>query len=307
MLTVSNYHYIRDKYDTKYPSIFGVTPSKFKEQLLLLKKQGNIIKPQEFLNDINGILQADENNILITFDDGLKEQFDFALPILDELNIQAVFFVNTLNFEEKKVSTVHKIHLLRSIISTSELLEKIYNLINFSFSDAEKSKAQEIYVYDDKESAILKYILNFKLTFKTQEKVIKSLFDLYFTEDEVLQSLYMSENNIKDLAKINCLGSHTHSHYPLGLLDEKTIKFELKNSKTFLENFTNSKIEMLSYPYGTPEACTNDVAAFAVEEGYKLGFTTKRGKNTFKENKLLLNRFDCNDMPGGKNYKEKIA
>ncbi|MNU11927.1 hypothetical protein D3C72_2601650 [compost metagenome] len=56
---------------------------------------------------------------------------------------------------------------------------------------------------------------------------------------------------------------------------------------------------MVSYPYGTDEACTNEVAQLAKNVGYKLGFTTKRGVNIGLENYLLLNRFDCNDLPGG--------
>ncbi len=306
MLSISNYHYIRNGFNTKYPSIFGVTPLKFKEQLLLLKNEGNIVKPKELLNDIDGILESKENNFLITFDDGLKEQFKIALPVLDELNIQAVFFVNSMNFEEKKVSTVHKIHLLRSIISTSEFLKNLNAIEELHLSELEKSKAQDIYIYDNKESALLKYLLNFKLNFDKQEKLIKVLFDLYFDEEEELKRLYMSENDIIELAKIDCLGSHAHSHYPLGLLDPERARFELRNSKIFLESTTKSNINLLSYPYGTSEACTDTVAVMAKEEGYKIGFTTKRGKNTIKEDKLLLNRFDCNDMPGGKNFKNTI-
>lgn len=303
MLTVSNYHYIREDYNTKYPSIFGITPNEFRNQLLLLKNQGDFIKPLDLLNNTNEILKSEENHLLITFDDGLKEQFDYALPILDELNIDAVFFVNSRNFEDKKVSTVHKIHLLRSIISASEFLGKLGHIENFTFSDQEKRKAKTIYIYDDENAAALKYLLNFKLTFKQQESIIEHLFTHYFSEDEVLNNLYMCLQNLRNLAKNNCLGSHTHNHYPLGLLDENTIEFELMNSKLFLEKITDSTIDILSYPYGTSESCTDNVADFAKRLGYKIGFTTKRGINTFTENHLLLNRFDCNDLIGGKNYK----
>ena len=47
MLTVSNYHYIRDDFTTPYPSIFGVTPSFFKSQLLAIKEIGTYITPQQ--------------------------------------------------------------------------------------------------------------------------------------------------------------------------------------------------------------------------------------------------------------------
>ncbi|MDQ5929810.1 MAG: hypothetical protein QG594_1591 [Bacteroidota bacterium] len=90
------------------------------------------------------------------------------------------------------------------------------------------------------------------------------------------------------------------------MLDQEAIRFEIENSKRILEESTNSKIELIGYPYGTIETCTNIVGEIAEKAGFKLGFTTSRGSNTGIENPLLLKRFDCNDMPGGKNYKEDI-
>ena len=49
MLTVVNYHYIRNEYRTKFPSIFGVTPTSFRKQLILLKEKGDFIS----INDLN--------------------------------------------------------------------------------------------------------------------------------------------------------------------------------------------------------------------------------------------------------------
>jgi len=303
MLTVSNYHYIRENFSTKYPSIFGVTPTGFKKQLLLLKNEGDFIKPNEIIKNLEEVLASKDNYYLITFDDGLKEQFDYALPILNELDIPAVFFVNSKNFEDKKVSTVHKIHLLRSIMDPADFLNSIENIDKIDFTEADKNKAHTIYCYDDRKSAELKYMLNFKMAFDKQEIIINKLFDACFEESVVLKQLYMSIDNILTLANKGYLGSHTHNHYPLGLLESASIKFELAHSKWYFDTLTNSKIEMVAYPYGTEETCTNEVAVIAKNIGYKMGFTTKRGINTSTENPLLLNRFDCNDLLGGKNYK----
>lgn len=302
MLTVCNYHYIREKYNAKYPSIFGVVPGEFKKQILLLRNEGDFIQPNEMIRNLNAVLESKDNYFLITFDDGLKEQFDYAIPILDELEIPAVFFANSINFENKKVSTVHKIHLLRSIIKPRSFLNIIKNSKIVNFSESEKNKAQIIYRYDDLQGAELKYLLNFKLSFKQQEKVIGELFDDHFEESTVLRELYMDTENILILAQRGYLGSHTHSHYPIGLLNMDDVKFKLENSKSYFEKLTNSKIEMVAYPYGTREACTDEVAVIAKTVGYKVGFTTKRGSNEDGVNHLLLNRFDCNDLVGGKNY-----
>ena len=303
MLTVANYHYIRENFKTKYPSIFGITPELFKKQLQLLKAKGDFVHPKELISNYNEILKSKQNYYLITYDDGLKEQYNYALPILEELKIPAIFFANSKNFQDKKLSTVHKIHLLRSIISPSDLLIYLSKQnSDMQLSNEEVAKSQNIYIYDDKESALLKYFLNFKLDYKHQEEIISKIFDLHFDEIEILDNLYMSENQIIDLSKKGFLGSHTHNHFPIGLLDNSQMKFELENSKLYFENLTKTKIEMVAYPYGTTDACTEQVAIMAKSVGYKLGFTTQRGINLAENNLLLLNRFDCNDLPGGNNY-----
>ncbi len=304
MLTVSNYHYIRENFATKYPSIFGVTPSMFKRQLLLLKDKADFVSGMDLITNGNEILNSKNNYYFITFDDGLKEQFQFALPILDELQIPSVLFTNSRNHEDKKVSTVHKIHLLRSIIAPSDFLKLLANPNNdITISNSDHVKAKNTYVYDDQESALLKYWLNFKMNFSDQEEIIKAIFDNYFDENEVLEALYMSENQIVQLGDKGFLGSHTHNHYPIGLLSENEIEFELENSKVFLEKLTNTPIDLVAYPYGTQDSSTPQVAEIAKKAGYKYGFTTTRGVNTIENNLLLLNRYDCNDLPGGKNYK----
>lgn len=302
MLTVGNYHYIRKDFKTKYPSIFGVTPNEFKKQLELLKNTGTFISPNDLINNYEIVLKSKENYILITFDDGLKEQYDLAMPILNDFDMRAVFFVNSSNIEEAKISSVHKIHLLRSIIDSKIIISAINKKQTINLSFADKATAQKIYRYDSKKDSELKYLLNYKLSFSLKEDIVNELFEKYFSENEILNKLYMTKNQIKDLASKGCIGSHSHNHLPLGLLKREIIEFELKHSKMFLEEMTGEKIEMVAYPYGSNEACTEEVATIANKIGYKLGFTVNRDINLNNQNYLLLNRFNCNDIIGGKNY-----
>ena len=307
MLTVSNYHYIREDFSAPFPSIFGVTPIQFENQLVELSKLGKFISQQELIQEIDAILSSDINYILITFDDGLKEQFEIAKPILDKLKIRAIYFVNSLNFTEKKVSLVHKIHLLRSQISSKELLNHIQNEFSSEaiyLTKEERNKAELHYNYDDNESAHLKYLLNFKLSSDQTTKVIDTLFFLNFDTNEVVSNLYMTANQLKELSRMNMLGSHTHSHFALGLLSSDEITTEIATTKEFIDNFEHHKQHAISYAYGSAEACQNPVQTIAKQHGYTIGFTMERGINDLTANKLLLKRFDCNDLPGGKNYKE---
>lgn len=303
MLSVSNYHYIRPIFDAKYPSIYGITPDDFRSQLLLLKNQGDFIEPNHLVVNLKEVLESNDNHYLITFDDGLKEQFEYALPILDELNIPAIFFVNSINHVEKKVSLAHKIHLARSVISSEIIYKELVDNTNRKLSQLEIKQAHQFYRFDNPQSAELKYFLNVLLDFATQEKFINGIFTLHFDEKEVLEKLYMSTNEIQQLIKRGFIGSHTHTHLPLGILDEQTVIYELETAKKYLEYLGGESINCVAYPYGTKEAATEEVGELAKQVGYKIGFTTKPGLNNESDNPLLLNRFDCNDLIGGKNYK----
>lgn len=43
MLIACNFHYIRESFETPFPSIFGVTPQQFEHQLDLLAHHGEFI------------------------------------------------------------------------------------------------------------------------------------------------------------------------------------------------------------------------------------------------------------------------
>ena len=306
MLTVSNYHYIREDFSAPFPSIFGVSPASFKNQIDLLKTTGQFITPDYLVNNIDFILNSDDNYILITFDDGLREQYEVAKPILDQHKIKGLYFINSINHIEKEVSLVHKIHLVRSQTQPTILLKYIESKLadyDVKLSQAEKNKAVSHYNYDDVHSACLKYLLNFKLTSNQLKTIIDSLFNEKFDSEKICSNLYMNQQQLQDLADGNMLGSHTHSHYALGLLSPKEIESEMFKTIIFLNSFKKNTYLTISYPYGVKEACSSPVPEIAAVLGHKIGFTMERGSNASNADKLLLKRFDCNDLPGGKFYK----
>ncbi len=296
MLAVANFHYIRKDFSAFYPSIFGVTPEKFRKQLKELSKYGRFVSQKEVLNGIH----EKEKAILITFDDGLKEQFELAKPILDELKIPFICFVNTSNFRDKNVSLVHKIHLLRSRISPELIQEQIEKEANIILTEQEKGKAVGHYNYDEQHVATLKYLLNFRMGFNELQKLIDPLFKEHFDEAEMATDLYMNDDQLLELWQQDSLGSHGHEHDPLGLLPPDKAKINLEKSQRFFEMKFGEKAKSFSYPYGSFEACRN-LSKFLAEVGFEIAFSMERAINKdSKINPFLLGRYDCNDLPGGK-------
>lgn len=296
MLIVSNYHYIREDFSAPYASIFGLTPAQFKSQLEQLSKYGTFISQEELLSYKETSL--DKNYFLITFDDGLKEQYELAKPILEEMGIPYIFFINTSNFSDKKVSLVHKIHLLRSQVAPEILLQKLNTEI---LTAVEKKAALHHYNYDTEENAILKYFLNFRLSIKEQKEFIDPLFAKQFDEEERAQDLYFSEEMLQELFEKGVLASHSHRHLPLGRLEASEVKKEMQNTQDFFLEKFGEKAKALSYPYGSRDSCEGIREIFQ-DSGFQLGFTMERAaNNSLQEDSLLLSRYDCNDLPGGKN------
>jgi peptidoglycan/xylan/chitin deacetylase (PgdA/CDA1 family) len=302
MLSIINYHYLRPSFKADYPSIYGMTPIECKKQLQLLRNEGEFLKIKDFNANYEAILKSEDLYYLITFDDGLKEQYVYGNSIMDDLGLEGYFFLNAMNFKDKKVSMVHKIHLLRSILAPHVLLDFLNKNLQYDFSREHKERSQQIYRFDDKESAALKYSLNFLIPTETKEVIINKLFANHFNEEEVNEGLYMTEDQIKSLSSKNMLGNHTYSHKNLGKLNVEELQFEIASSKKYLEYLTQASINAISYPYGTEEVYSDEVLEVTKRTSHKFGFTVKKGVNTEADNLLLLKRFDCNDLIGGKNY-----
>lgn len=305
MLAAVNFHYVRGSFDFPFKAIHGLLPWEFRNQIEVLSKEGTFVSQDQIIDVLNGKIELPQNSILITFDDGLREQVEVAKPILNEMGVPSIFFINPINIAEKRTSNVHQVHLLRSFLSSGEILEVMKKMGETISSSPEENKlAMEHYFYDNPEDAILKYVLNFKMEPKSRDQIINGLFESSFSKDEISDfhnHLYMTAEMIRDLDSKGALGSHTYSHQPLGLLDSESLFKEFDKSEEFFKSLAIHPPKAISYPYGSRESCSENVIDLARKFGFSFGFTMERAGNLgITEKPLQLARFDCNDVVGGK-------
>lgn len=306
MLIAVNFHYIRTSFDARNPSIHGVTPAEFERQLNILGNAAMFVSPEQVRNAVRGVETLPERSILITFDDGLREQYELAWPILRNLGIPAIFFINTGPIVDGTVLTVHRIHLLRAHLPTGEFLALLQALasergINLAVQ-MDSDKVADQYPYDDGEAGRLKYLLNFELSWAEREQLIADSFRTVFPgqEEQISRDLYMNVSQIQELSRWVGIGNHTHQHFPLGQLPSVTIAEQLRLTNALLKTWTGSSPFALSYPYGSQAACSLEAGALASDQGLEFAFTMERAGNTEFSRPLHLARFDRNDVTGGK-------
>jgi peptidoglycan/xylan/chitin deacetylase (PgdA/CDA1 family) len=85
------------------------------------------------------------------------------------------------------------------------------------------------------------------------------------------------------------IGSHGTSHSKLTACSDKQLHDELCDSKAFLEDLLQKKIDTLSYPHG---AVDKRVMDFVADSGYRLAATSRFGTNRVGQHPLNLKRTD---------------
>jgi peptidoglycan/xylan/chitin deacetylase (PgdA/CDA1 family) len=224
--------------------------------------------------------------------------------VLRRLGIPALFFVNTAPIVEGRILAVHKTHLLRSVVSPMELLALLRRAAQGSGIECDRSvpldNARRLYPYDDDEAASLKYLLNAVLTPQERDALVEACFAEVFPgkERSMRQELYMCSDQIRSLD--GSIGSHTHAHLALGLIDEGAAKREIELSLSHLTEWLGNRPFAVSYPYGSREICTTRVGEMTRAAGVDYAFTMERAANRTFANPHHLARIDCNDAPGGK-------
>jgi peptidoglycan/xylan/chitin deacetylase (PgdA/CDA1 family) len=243
--------------------------------------------------------------LLVTFDDGLREQVEYALPVLDALGIPALFFVNTGPIAKHVISPVHQIHLLRACMPPAEFCALLHaearrQGLEVSWG-VEPAEAAASYPWDPPETAQLKFFLNHTLASDVRNALIAPCFRQVVGDDEgaISRALYMDIEQLHALGARGYLGTHGDRHLVLGRLSRGVARHDIQISLDRLGSWTGVRPFALSYPCGSSESSTLDAGTLAADLGIELAFTSERAANFDLNQSMYLARFNCNDLPGG--------
>ena len=121
-------------------------------------------------------------------------------------------------------------------------------------------------------------------------------------QSDFVSEWYLSIADVKALSNSGMgIGSHTCSHNLLSSVSEDKLRFELRNSKNFLENVTQERVTEFCYPFGGKLSYNRNT----LEELSKAGFTVAHSVESRRiipsdfTTPLELPRYDCNEFPFG--------
>ncbi len=222
-------------------NLLCVTPAKFEQQMRYLKKHYDILRFEEDW-------ESDESDaVVVTFDDGYLDNFQYALPILEELEIPATIFVSTGTLGNDQELWWDELE--RLILSDDSDLESI------SIQDDRYGCTWHIGTYELKLNCYyaIHYLMKNFVDTDTRNRWLEQLRKqrnvsghARVTHKTLNRQLCVALARSKYIT----IGAHTVSHPSLAGMSAEEQHFEIVDSKKNLEALLNQKIDIFSYPFG---------------------------------------------------------
>lgn len=278
----------------KDPELLTVSPKKFEEQIRYLKENCHVISLKEMTSNLKRN-KIPKSAIIITFDDGYADNLYNAKPILEKYGISATVFVTTGNIlsgREFWWDELERIFFEENI--TCKQLEIRINDVTYSRLIQDEKDSLTAYRYLQK---------NMKLISSSErEEVLKNLFQWAGLKRTTREShRVMTAEELKELAKEGMIeiGAHTVTHPSLSSGSPEQQLFEIRDSKSVLENILGLKINSFSYPFGSTEDADKKTMDLVRQSGFECGIANEQGNvsrndNLFWIKRRLIRNWDLN-------------
>ena len=242
---------------------------------------------------------------LVTFDDGIRDVFEHALPVVARRRVASAVFCCSQPYVEKRVLNVQKTHLLQKSWGWEGFRVRFMAALD---QDPEGSEREDVsalglepmYRYDAPETAAFKRLLNVELPYRVVNRVLDRLFDAeYGSQMEAVDHLYMSADELKRCADRGMgIGVHTHSHCMLSRLSDDEQNREISAPVEFFRDRLGLDVRLLSYPYGIAGAWNATTKAIARANGLSAALTLGRSLYDPRNDSdgFEIPRFDVNDV-----------
>ena len=295
----------------------GIFVNEFEEHVKWIKDKKTF--KMEELKNLNYTLP--KNSILITFDDGYKNNYTLAFPILKKYNMKATIFLNTkfigkdefyLNWDE--IKEMYESGLVDFQLHTHSHQLTIKDISVLDFYDEESSPyfKRESYNlffegnYDEKKDKEKLYGLPvFKLRSKISIAGYKPKKDFLKKYQNIKQLQKFNKNEKKDF--LNKLFKEKQNEFFDKISEEqfrKTVEFEILENKKIIEKNLGKTPDCLAYPWGHRyNGNREDIRKLGVD----VFITTRKGVNSLKLNKNWIYRVSGDDFENFDEFKQELT
>lgn len=256
--------------DRKDLFTFFVDVSQFSAQLQYICRKFTPISGSDLCEGLAGRRSWPKNPVVVTFDDGYRNNATIAAPILRQMGVPAIF------------------HLATSYVGTHEILwttEMRLRILDWPEPELEcgfgRFSLGERQGNAKSRLAIAKQLVERCKRVPTQRRL--ELLDLLRSRTPAVPSLFDEQSDAfmdwhearRLVAQGFELGSHTVSHSILTSVDGETVAAELRESRAVIEEKVGAPCRFLAYPNGGRADYSPEVMREAERAGYDAAFAVE--------------------------------
>jgi peptidoglycan/xylan/chitin deacetylase (PgdA/CDA1 family) len=272
------YHRVNDENDCVFP---GVPIEVFNEQMEYVAENYQVSTLDDLVQRLpTG--DVPENALAITFDDGYRDNYEHAFPILKRLGLPATIFLATDGIDSGRM-------LWHDWVFAALRETRVTALENFRGNGS----TYPLNTPAEKRHALME-VLKFLWSLDDRDRslwVERLINNLGIEEPVTCEGLMLGWDDIRIMSEHRVtFGAHTVTHPILSKLPTRQLKREIRESKATIESKLNMPVKHFAYPVGRREDFTDDVKNELRDAGFECAVTTIFGANDSKQDLFELRR-----------------
>jgi len=253
----------------------------FADHMSLLAARFNPVTLDDIWSFIHGQSSLPPNSVAVTFDDGFRDNYTVAAPILSRYGIRAAFYVTAGFIEAQCVPWYCALRL--AFQRTGEEC----------WVEPQERRAMPLLTETQRHLAFLSACRTCAtLVGSAQQEFMLGVHHTLHTPACQKSSIMMTWEQVRGLHQQgHIVGSHTVTHPNLAYVSADVVRRELQESQTVINAHLAAPVVHFSYPSPILEPhCTLETAEVSRELGYRTGTTCLPGTVRARDNALLLRR-----------------
>jgi peptidoglycan/xylan/chitin deacetylase (PgdA/CDA1 family) len=259
----------------------------FESQMKYLKANFTVISLRDALTISGDAVRSFRTEIVLTFDDGLRNNYTIAYPVLLRYELPATFFVCPGLIESRTWQWAHEMEQ-RLLACKPGNLKKICAELGISERELKGNNGGNV------AEKIIEHMKTMENDRRISTEHLIRLLTQNFETARRQHDLYdtMSWDELQSLDPgLITIGSHTVHHPVLTRLPYEEMRYQIQESKQWLQRRLNRPVEYFCYPNGDYDAS----AAHVVAQNYKAAVTTRAGYFNKGDDVYRINRIPAPD------------
>ncbi len=252
----------------------------FERQLAFLRRHYSVIPMGQFVGAFEGKALLPSRSLVITLDDGNKDNYVNAFPALQKAGVPATFFVVT-DAARGILPDYYAYYFLLDKLGEERMLAGLNKALGRGYQELGDAK----WAFRALPGAGRKAVLA-ALAREGKAPLPKDLGAAHFMDWREIRQLHEAGYDIQP---------HSASHAWLARMPAEELRSEIRESKAAIEKNLGKTCGWLAYPFGEENSFNLDVIEELESAGFKAAFLAVDGLNTLDSDRFTLRR--CNAVP----------